>query len=161
MKPLEELMATQSEVTIQTLADYVHDHVREHWQRVLLESQEELQRSYNEAGEPSYGAYAQKVFRPVRAQFEGAGFLSEPRFPGTLSTSMEWGPPEDRERWMWSVVKQGHGAPLGTLVVGLFHDHTRFRIPRAPGVLALKETSADAIVGTISHAADNRKRNES
>lgn len=160
MKPLKEILSGQSEVAIQTLADYVQDHVREQWWRVLNESQEELLRLYDKSGEPTYGAYAQKLFRPVREQLERAGLLSEPRFPGTLSTSREWGPPEERERWMWSVARRGQGEPLGTLVVGLFHDHTRFRIPRLPGVLALEETDNDAIVGAISRAADRRKSGE-
>ena len=78
---------------------------------------------------------------------------TSPSFPGTLSTSREWGPPEERERWMWSVVRPAQGAPVGTLVVRLVHDHTQFRIPPPPGVLAVKETEADAIVQAVSHAA--------
>lgn len=160
MKPLEELLSGQSEITIQTLADYVQNHVREQWRQVLDESREELLRLYDKSGEPAYGAYAQRLFRPIREQLEWAGFLFEPRFPGTLSTSREWGPPEERERWMWSVVRQERGASLGTLVMGLFHDHTRFRIPRSPGVLALKETDDDGIVETISRAADRQNSGE-
>ncbi len=67
---------------------------------------------------------------------------------------------EERERWMWSVVRRGQEAPLGTLVVGLFHDHTRFRVPRPPDVLALEETGEEAIAGAISRAADRRKGGE-
>ncbi len=160
MKPLEESLSGQSEATIQTLADYVENHVRGQWGKVLEESQEELLRLYDKSGEPAYGAYAQSLFRPIREQLERAGFLSEPRFPGTLSTSREWGPAEERERWMWSVARRGKEAPFGTLVVGLFHDHTRFRIPRPPAVLALEETDGDAIVGAISRAVDRREGGE-
>ncbi len=160
MRPFEEMLSGQREVAIQTLAEYIENHIREQWGKVLEESREELLRLYDEAEEAAYGAYAQKLFRPVRKHLESAGFLSEPRFPGKLSTSREWGPPEERERWMWSVVRRGQEAPLGTLVVGLFHDHTQFRIPHAPGVLALEETEYASIVGAISHAAGRRKGGE-
>lgn len=153
MKSLEELLPAQDENTVQTLADYVQAQVREHWRQVLEENWEELRHRYDEVGEPAYGVFAQKLFRPVQEQLERTGFTSEPRFPGALSASKEWGPSEERQRWLWSVVRRGRGAPLGTLVVGFFHDHTRFRIPRSPSVLALKETDADAIVGAIVRAA--------
>jgi hypothetical protein len=55
------------------------------------------------------------------------------------------------------VVRREGGGPLGTLVVGLFHDHTRFRIARSPGVLALKETDADVIVRAIVRATGERQ----
>ena len=156
-KPLEELLAAQDQSTVQTLADYIQDHVHEQWRQVLEENQEELRRLFDEAGEAAYREFSRKLFQPVQEQLERAGFLSEPRFPGALSASKEWGPIEERRRWLWSVVRREGGAPLGTLVVGLFHDHTRFRIPRSPGVLGLKETDADGIVRVIVRAAGDRQ----
>jgi hypothetical protein len=150
VRPIEDLLPERDEDTIHALARYVQDYVDERWQPVLREGREELLRLYEKAGEPAYGTYANKLFRPVREELGRAGFLSEPAFPGALSASREWGPGEDRERWMWSVVQRGQGPPLGAIVVGLFHDHTRFRVPRAPGVLALEETDADAIIRTLS-----------
>lgn len=160
MRPIEESLSERGEGTIRSLAGYVEGYVQEQWRRVLRESQEDLLRLYDEAGEPAYGSYARKLFRPVREQFEVAGFLSEPRFPGTLSASQEWGPLEEWERWMWSVMRRGQGAPVGTLVVGLYHDHTRFRVPRAPSVLGLEETDEDAIAEAILRSADRRKGGE-
>lgn len=160
MRPLEELLSAQSESTIRVLADYIQQYVDMQWQRVLEEGREGLLRVYDDAGEPAYGAYAQRLLRPVREQLERAGVLSEPGFPGTLSTSREWGPAEERERWMWSVMRRAQGAPIGTIVVGLFHDHTRFRIPRPPDVLALEETDTDAIIQVVSQAAGHRKSGE-
>ncbi|MBA3492513.1 MAG: hypothetical protein H0T55_10670 [Rubrobacteraceae bacterium] len=90
MKPLEEVLSAQDKRTIEVLADYVQDHVRERWRQVLEEGQEELLRLYDEAGAPAYGIFARKLFRPVQEQLELAGFLSEPRFPGSLSASREW-----------------------------------------------------------------------
>lgn len=160
MRPIEESFCEGGEGAIHTLASHIQLYVHEQWRRVLRENQEELMRLYDEAGEPAYGTYTRKLFRPVQGQLKRAGFLSQPRFPGTLASSREWGPAEGRERWMWSVLRRGQGEPLGTLVVGLFHDHTRFRVPRAPGVLALEETDADAIVGAVIRAADRRKDGE-
>lgn len=160
MRPLKELLSARSESAIQTLANYIQQHVREQWQQVLQENQEEFLRLYDKAGEPAYGTFALKLFRPVRVQLESAGFLSEPGFPGTLSTSLERGPSEERERWMWSVMSQSRGAQVGTIVVRLFHDHTRFRVPRPPGVFALEETDADAITRAVSQAAGHRKSGE-
>ena len=157
MKPLEELLPTRDENTLQTLADYIQDYVHEHWRQVLEENGEELRHRYDEAGEPAYAVFAQKLFRPVQEQLERARFLSEPRFPGTLSASREWGPAEERQRWLWSVVRRERGAPLGTLVVGFFHDHTRFRVSRPPTVLALNETDSDTIVGAIVRVAGDGK----
>jgi hypothetical protein len=157
MKPLEELLSAQDQNTVQTLADYVQDHVHKQWRQVLEENQEELRRLYDEAGETAYRVFSRKLLRPVQEQFDRAGVLSEPRFPGTLSASKEWGPVEERQRWLWSVVWREGGEPLGALVVGLFHDHTRFRIPRSPSVLALKETDADAIVRAVVRAAGDRQ----
>jgi len=35
----------------------------------------------------------------------------------------------------------------------VFHDHTRFRIPHAPGIIVLEETETDAIIEALSHAS--------
>lgn len=158
MKTLEELMFAQDQSTVQTLADYALGHVHEQWQQVLAENHEELRRLYEAAGEAAYREFARKLFQPVQEQFEEAGFYSEPRFPGTLSASKEWGPVEERQRWLWSTVRRGLRAPpLGVLAVGLFHDHTRFRIPRSPSVFAIRETDADAILGAIVRIAGDRE----
>jgi hypothetical protein len=46
-------------------------------------------------------------------------------------------------------VSDRDGTPQGALVYRLFHDHTRFRIPRAPEVLALRETEPGTIRSVI------------
>jgi len=123
--------------------------------------QEKLLRLYDKASEgAAYGTYAHRLFQPVQEQFKHAGFRSSPNFPGTLSTSREWGPPQERERWMWSVVRQRQGAPLGTIVIQLVHDHTQFRLPHPPGVLALEETDTNAIVQAVSQAAGHPESGE-
>jgi hypothetical protein len=157
MKPLEEWLSEKRAMTIETLTSYIKQYIDEQWQHVLQQNQEEFQRIYDKAGEGAYGTYAQRLFRPIREQLTRAGFLSEPGFPGTLSTSLEWGPLEERERWMWCLVRPAQGAPVGTIVIRLVHDHTQFRLPQPPGVLALEETDADAIVQAVSDAAGHLK----
>lgn len=161
MQPLEEFLSKQSEITIQTLASYIQQYIQEQWQPVLQQGQEDLLRIYNKAGEgAAYATYAHRLFQPVQEQLKRAGFQSLPSFPGTLSTSREWGPPQERERWMWSVVRYVQAAPSGTLVIRLVHDHTQFRLPYPPGVLALEETDTDAIVQAVSQAAGHPESGE-
>jgi hypothetical protein len=161
MQPLEEFLYMQSEITIQTLASYIQQYIQEQWQPVLQQGQEDLLRIYNKAGEgAAYGTYAHRLFQPVQEQLKRAGFQSSPSFPGTLSTSLEWGPPQERERWMWSVVRHGQAAPFGTLVIRLVHDHTQFRLSHPPGVLALEETDTIAIVQAVSQAAGHPESGE-
>jgi hypothetical protein len=160
MKSLEVWLSERREKTIETIASYIEHFLHEQWQLVLEQNQEELMRLYDKAGEAAYGRYAQRLFRPIHKQLTQAGFSSSPGFPGTLSTSREWGPLEERERWMWSVVREAAGAPIGALVVRLVHDHTQFRLPSAPSVLAVKETDADAIVQAILCAAREGQKKE-
>jgi hypothetical protein len=161
MQPLEEFLSEQSEITIQTLASYIQQCIQEQWQPVLQQGKEELLRLYNKAGEgAAYGTYAHRLFQPLQEQLKRAGFRSSPGFPGTLSTSREWGPPQERERWMWSVVRYGQVAPFGTLVIRLVHDHTQFRLPHPPGILALEETDTNAIVQAVSQAAGHPESGE-
>lgn len=154
MGTLEEWLAERGEDTAWAIAGYIEAYIGERWEPVLRQDREALLRLFDRAGEgAAYGTYAQKLFRPVHQRLKDAGFRAEPAFPGTLSTSREWGPPEERERWMWSVLRRAGGAPVGTIVTRLSHDHTRFHIPRPPGVLALDVTEAAAIVTAVARAA--------
>lgn len=149
MKPLAEFLSEQGEATIQTLARYIGQSLEEHWQPVLHQRRHELEQLFAQAGEPAYSTYAAALCRPIQTQLTQAGFLANPRFPGRLAASMEWGPIEERERWMWCVVRPTEEAPIGALVLQLYHDHTQFRIPHPPGVLALEETETPGIVAAL------------
>lgn len=143
----------QAEPTIQTVAHMIQDMIDKRWQAVLAQHQEQLSDLYDQAGEPAYGRYAQLLLRPVQAELTRTGFRSAPPFPGTLGQSREWGPAEERARWMWSALSDAAGRPIGTLVLCLYHDHTRFRVPRAARVLGLEVTDRDAIVEAVARAA--------
>lgn len=56
---------------------------------------------------------------------------------------------------MWSLVQSSSGAALGTLVNVIHHDHTAFRVPYAPEMIALCETDKPAIeLALSSRSAD-------
>lgn len=52
---------------------------------------------------------------------------------------------------MWSASELATGQLLGTVVTITFHDHTQFRIPQKPKIIALTETSKEAVVEALSH----------
>lgn len=152
MKSLAEFLDEKREVTIHTLASYSRQYLQEQWEAVLLEHQEDLLRVFGKAGEVAYGMFGRSLLQPLLEQFSPAGFLYE---GGNFSTSIEhWGPPEERERCMWCVVRSAEpgGKLLGTLVFRIFHDHTRFRLPYPPALLTLEETTTSAIVEILSRA---------
>ncbi len=158
MKSLEEFLSEQQERTVETLAAYIRFHINHEWAHLLAQGHEELLQIYDRAGEAAYGTYAQRLFRPIKRGFDEVGFQCEPSFPGTLSTSREWGEPPDRVRWMWSVPRPAQERPIGALVIKLYHDHTRFRIPRRPEVFAIVETENAAIVDALSRLSTSFRR---
>lgn len=155
MKSLEEFLAEKREITIHTLTSYIKQYMREQSQSLLQEHQEEMARIFDKAGEYAYGVFFRKLCQPIQEQFKQAGFVCEPDYPGDFrSASVEyWGPPEERERCLWSVMQTAQGTTLGTIVTQVFHDHTQFRLPHPPGVLALEETEPSAILEALSHAS--------
>ena len=161
MKSLQEFLDNADEITIDTLASYIRRYLQEQWQLVLSTNQHELEHIFDTIGEgAAYGTYATKLLQPIQQQLKRADYVSKPRFPGTLSTSREWGPQEERERWMWSVVGRAQEVPIGALAILYCHDHTRFRIPRAPDVLALQQNENTAIVEALSRASIDFERAE-
>jgi len=158
MKPLKEFLEEKREVTIHTLAAYSRQYLQERWQPVFEENQEELYSVFERAGEVAYGVYGRALLQPLHEQFQQAGFFYE---GGNFSTSLEhWGPPEERERCMWSIVKHTDEGPLGTLVFRIFHDHTRFRLPYPPGILTIEETTTSSIVEKLSHASSRQQNTQ-
>jgi hypothetical protein len=183
MKSLAEFLSEKREVTIHTLASYIRPYMREQWQPLLQEHQEELLRMFDQAGEYAYGMFFRMLCQPIQEQLRLAGFVCQPDYPGDFRTaSVEyWGPPEERERCLYcSILKsdrtngetfgqpstlhdvshpttsipiKSSGNALGTLVLQVFHDHTQFRVPSSPGIFALEETESEAIIEALSHAS--------
>ncbi|MBV9786704.1 MAG: hypothetical protein JOZ51_00910 [Chloroflexi bacterium] len=152
---LQELLTESSEPAIFAIGRFIEAQIAENWQRVLETRHDRLIDTYHRLGEMVYGAYGEFLFRPIRQEIKQAGFRLAPRLPGEFDISREWGTEEDRQRWMWSTVSTADGTAIGTIVVKYYHDHTEFRVPRPPAILALTETGKDAVVDALSrHSSD-------
>lgn len=152
---VQEFLSAGSEPDIFALGRYIEAHIAENWRYVLETKHDRLLDTYHRLGEMVYGAYGEFLFRPVRRQLKQAGFRMTPRLPGEFNISREWGPEEDRQRWMWSTISGPDGKAIGTIVVKYFHDHTEFRVPRPPEILALTETGKETVVAALSqHSPD-------
>jgi hypothetical protein len=140
--------------TIHELSAHVRSYIEAHYQRVFAENEERLQQVFAQVGEPAYGAFGRVLFQPLKEELAHYGVHCENNLPGVLQTSIErWGPPEDRERCLWTILRNADGHPLGTLVTRLFHDHTRFRLPRPPRVFALDVYEQEDILEALLHAS--------
>jgi Family of unknown function (DUF6022) len=150
-KGLKELLLENTESRIETIGRYIQDHIDKNWEALLENNRDKLQHAYNEAGDMAYGTFLNLLFLPVHKQLAEAGLHPEPRFPGDFDISREWGNAEetDQQRWMWSAVRSVN-EPIGTIVTIVFHDHTQFRVPRQPQIIALSETSKEDVVAALS-----------
>lgn len=131
---------------------FIERHVTDTWQVILQAKHDKLVDVFQRAGDGAYGTYGNLLFRPVMKQLLQAKVRASPRLPGDFNSSREWGNEDesDQQRWMWSTILTTTGEPLGTIVTIYFHDHTRFRIPRPPQIIALRETTKDAVVEELS-----------
>lgn len=50
------------------------------------------------------------------------------------------------------------GEEIGMIVTIIFHDHTQFRLPRQPQIIALAQTSKDAVVEVLSNRSPEFKK---
>lgn len=151
-KTLKDFLEDNKGGPIDAIAEFMKNHIGKHWQSVLLDEREKLEKAYLEAGDAAYGTYLNLLLLPIHRQFKEAGLRPEPRLPGDFDISREWGNEEEnnQQRWMWSTIYGSDEEPLGTIVTITHHDHTRFRIPRQPGIIALNETRKDDVVEALS-----------
>jgi len=140
--------------TMAAVTAWAQARLDERWRSCWQAHLAEIESAYERLGEPAYGVYARELFRPVEDELRLANLTCEPMLPGAFPSSEErWGRWEERERRFWSVVRDGDGHALGTLVTRYFHDHTKLRIPRSPLVLALRETDREAITRAVLRVA--------
>jgi hypothetical protein len=153
MERLQKSLVENKQIDIFAIAQHIENHIAANWQTVLQKHQDKLLRGFNKAGDMAYGAYLNFLFRPIHQQLKQVGLRPNPRFPGDFNISREWGNPEEtnQQRWMWSTIESTAGELLGTIVTITFHDHTQFRIPQKPQIIALTETSKEAVVEALSH----------
>lgn len=145
---------------IYAIARSIEQHVAENWQMVLQTQHAKLIDAYNRAGDMAYGTYLNLLFRPVHKELKAAGLRPWPQLPGKFDISREWGTAAEtnQQRWMWSTIKRSTGEPVGTIVIAVFHDHTQFRVPRAPQVIALTETGKQAVIEALSQRSEDFKQ---
>ncbi|RJE90457.1 hypothetical protein D3P07_05150 [Paenibacillus sp. 1011MAR3C5] len=146
------MLAGRPASVIGTLAQYIDAHIESQWQVTLQNHADKLQRAYEEAGDSAYGTYLNLLLNSVHKEMKENGLRPSPRLPGDFDSSREWGNVDesDQQRWMWSTIHDKEGVPLGTIVLQIFHDHTQFRLPRRPGVLALSATGKEEVVRVLS-----------
>ena len=150
MQTLKKLLLGESNST-NTIVKYAKDYVLETWQILLEEKYEELQQVFAKYGDRAYGMYVQKLMLPLQKQILDANFSIKKGF--IMEDSIEnWGPPEERERCMWYVIKQDE-TPLGTLILQFYHSHTEFHLPKAPHIFLLETTDRNEILDKLSHAS--------
>jgi hypothetical protein len=159
MKSLQEYIQDSKVSTIFTIEQWINRHITENWQVVREEKRAQLLDAYQKAGDMAYGTYLNLLFLPVHKQLKEVGFSAEPRLPGDFDISREWGnTPDlsDQERWMWSTITEvKSNKSIGTIVTKVYHDHTQFRLPRAPIVMALSETTKKEVLEVLSqHSPD-------
>jgi hypothetical protein len=138
--------------SVEPLADHITQRLAERWEPVLAERRATLEEMFEKHADVAYGTYSRRLMEPIRGDLDelaAGGYTVEPAYPGSFRDSVEpMTAPEERVRTFWTVVSRD-GEPLGALLLRFFHDHSRFRVPRAPQVRALEETSPAAIRSVI------------
>lgn len=133
---------------LEAIGSWIQTHLAATWLQCWEDNQSRLNKSYAQIGEGAYGVYNTVLFRPIHAELKAAGLHCRPRLPGSLAHSFEpETPADDRIRHMWSFVwDTARGPALGAVVTSFPHDHTRLRLPRAPSVSVIAETSDRAVL---------------
>ena len=152
MASLQEFLVANQQRDILAIARYIEAHIALNWQTLIHKNIDKLVGVFNKAGDMAYGMYLGWLFLPIHKQLKQAQLRPEPKFPGDFNISREWGNQEqtDQQRWMWSTIESTAGKSVGTIVTITFHDHTQFRIPQKPQIIALTETSKEAVVEALS-----------
>ena len=142
--------AEQNDIT--ALGQRIEAHIAEQWRPMLAENDEVLRIAYERSGDAAYGVFLGLLFRPIRILMEQAGLRANPHFPGDFDASREWGNEDesDNQRWMWTTIENADGQALGTLVTIAHHSHQGFHVPRAPGLLALREVGKSEVEAELS-----------
>jgi hypothetical protein len=151
--------AIQAGSDIFTLGQMIEAHIAKNWHLLFEKNRAKLLDAYQRAGDMAYGTYLNLLFRPVHSQLKAAGLRPLPPLPGDFDISREWGVPgeTDQQRWMWSTIQREDGEAIGTIVTITHHDHTQFRIPRQPQIIALAEIGKEAVVEALSQRSEDFK----
>lgn len=146
------MMSLQINSDIHAVVGYIQQHIDAEWQAVFKQTQAEMVARYDEIGDAVYAIYGTALFGPIHARLKEVGIRTKPRIPfGGFSDSREWGDDDtNRQRWFVSKVMDSNGNSIGSIAIGVYHDHVQLRIPRALHVIALQATSKTAAVRELS-----------
>lgn len=153
------VLTGEKQSDIEALARYIEAHIAENWEAILKQNSGKLLDAYDRAGDMAYGTYLNLLFLPVHRELRQLRLRPKPQLPGEFEISREWGTDDqtNQQRWMWSTIYSSAGESLGTIVTIVHHDHTQFRIPRQPQVIALTETGSEAVVEALSRRSTDFK----
>lgn len=143
---------------IQSIGHYIQEHINQEWENAFQHCEAKMLEMYPKIGDSVYAIYGKQLFQNVHERFKELGLQANPRLPGSLMNSREWGEDEsDRQRWMWSKISQSDGTTIGTIAIAVYHDHTQIRIPRAFRVIALEASSPAAVIKALSEISPEFK----
>ena len=111
---LTDFVIRSHDAGIHTVARFISRQVAASWQKVLEENFAHLPPSGALIDGTLYILYLKLLFEPIHAALERAGFAADPPLPGSFFNSREWGPDQERQRWLWTRLSSPRGELLGT-----------------------------------------------
>jgi hypothetical protein len=143
---------------IHSIGRTIQEHINQEWESAFRQVESKMLELYPQIGDSVYAIYGKQLFQKIQERFKELGLQANPRLPGSLMNSREWGESEsDRQRWMWSKISRSDGTAIGTIVIVVFHDHTQIRIPRPFQVIALEVSSQAAVIKALSEISPEFK----
>lgn len=153
MATLRERMDASGTAAAEVLAENIRQQVEARWRPVLEEHRKELEAAFEQRADAAYAVYSRMLLDPIGSELQelrAGGYTVEPEFPGSFRDSAEPDTaPDERVRSFWCLVSRDD-QPVGALVYRLFHDHSRFRVWRAPVVTALPLTEPAEVRAAVS-----------
>jgi hypothetical protein len=152
MSNRELQLPDQARDDIFALADFIQNVVDARLHLLWSGLEDEYQTLFETVGDMAYGKFNGLLLQPVRKAMADAGLKASPRLPGSFQSSREWGNQDEthQQRWMTSKIIKDNGTVLGTIAIGSHHDHSRFRLPRSPEVIALRVSRPKEVVAALS-----------
>ena len=142
---------------IQAIDAHGAQHVHANWKTVLDKNAAKLTDAFAPGGDKAYGTYLGMLLRPLMHSLADAGLVVSPRLLGQFDISRERRNEDEthQQRWMWSSVRTSDNRCLGTLVTVIHHDHSCFRLPQPPEILAIAANAKKQVVDALSQRSDD------
>ncbi|MBC6973008.1 hypothetical protein H9I32_11650 [Bacillus sp. Xin] len=157
----------QPEMSIEELGQKVSSYLKDHWEEVLANTIEELQKLFPKYEDATYGMYLDKLLPPAWKELKKAGFQSAEKtkeddfiIGGCLNfrNSIEkakWGTPDHEKRIFWIVIENQNKQLIGTFLFELSHSHVNFNLPSPPKLMTFTSTERNEITKKILSLNEN------